>query len=101
MILQYLQSFIRRGPVGYAPYCAERLRRTVLNGVRGEPPSWLELQVGAPHSGICTSDIPLKPMDDVVLVFTKNLTISFFIMVGNQVQETHGRVCDPDGRPHY
>uniref|UniRef100_A0A3B4D975 Myosin VIIBa n=1 Tax=Pygocentrus nattereri TaxID=42514 RepID=A0A3B4D975_PYGNA len=42
--IKYLQSFIRLGPVGYAPYCAERLRRTVANGVRGEPPSWLELQ---------------------------------------------------------
>ncbi|KAF3835753.1 hypothetical protein F7725_028311 [Dissostichus mawsoni] len=40
----YLQSFIRFAPGGYAPYCAERLRRTVLNGVRGEPPAWLELQ---------------------------------------------------------
>ncbi|KAI7807246.1 putative unconventional myosin-VIIb-like, partial [Triplophysa rosa] len=42
--IKYLQSFLRFGPVGYAPYCAERLRRTVSNGVRGEPPSWLELQ---------------------------------------------------------
>uniref|UniRef100_A0AAY4EUK4 Myosin VIIB n=1 Tax=Denticeps clupeoides TaxID=299321 RepID=A0AAY4EUK4_9TELE len=42
--LQYLQNFIRTGPGGYAPYCAERLRRTVANGVRGEPASWLELQ---------------------------------------------------------
>ncbi|CAL8309973.1 unnamed protein product [Lota lota] len=42
--IKYLQSFIRSGPGGYGPYCAERLRRTVLNGVRGEPPSWLELQ---------------------------------------------------------
>uniref|UniRef100_A0A668AG22 Si:ch73-194h10.2 n=1 Tax=Myripristis murdjan TaxID=586833 RepID=A0A668AG22_9TELE len=41
---KYLQSFIRFAPGGYAPYCAERLRRTVMNGVRGEPPSWLELQ---------------------------------------------------------
>ncbi|KAJ8277066.1 hypothetical protein GJAV_G00071100 [Gymnothorax javanicus] len=42
--LKYLQNFIRTGPAGYAPYCAERLRRTVANGVRGEPPSWQELQ---------------------------------------------------------
>uniref|UniRef100_A0A672MLG0 Myosin VIIB n=1 Tax=Sinocyclocheilus grahami TaxID=75366 RepID=A0A672MLG0_SINGR len=42
--IKYLQSFLRSGPVGYAPYCADRLRRTVANGVRGEPPSWLELQ---------------------------------------------------------
>ncbi|KAM4628965.1 unconventional myosin-VIIa [Polymixia lowei] len=41
---KYLQSFIRFGPAGYGPYCAERLQRTVMNGVRGEPPSWLELQ---------------------------------------------------------
>ncbi|KAL1023382.1 hypothetical protein UPYG_G00040140 [Umbra pygmaea] len=42
--IKFLQSFIRFGPMGYAPYCAKRLTRTVANGVRGEPPSWLELQ---------------------------------------------------------
>uniref|UniRef100_A0A671SZI7 Unconventional myosin-VIIa-like n=1 Tax=Sinocyclocheilus anshuiensis TaxID=1608454 RepID=A0A671SZI7_9TELE len=42
--IKYLKSFLRFGPVGYAPYCADRLRRTVANGVRGEPPCWLELQ---------------------------------------------------------
>ncbi|CAL8273247.1 unnamed protein product [Arctogadus glacialis] len=42
--IKYLQSFIRSGPGGYGPYCVERLRRTASNGVRGEPPSWLELQ---------------------------------------------------------
>lgn len=41
---KYLQSFIRFAPSGYSSYCAERLRRTVLNGVRSEPPAWLELQ---------------------------------------------------------
>uniref|UniRef100_A0AAQ5YI30 Uncharacterized protein n=1 Tax=Amphiprion ocellaris TaxID=80972 RepID=A0AAQ5YI30_AMPOC len=41
---KYLQSFIRSAPRGYASYCATRLRRTVMNGMRGEPPSWLELQ---------------------------------------------------------
>ncbi|XP_029285210.1 unconventional myosin-VIIb [Cottoperca gobio] len=42
--IRYLQSFIRFAPGEYASYCAERLRRTVMNGVRGEPPAWLELQ---------------------------------------------------------
>lgn len=43
--LQYLLNFLRSAPAGYASYCAKRLRRTALNGVRGEPPTWLELQV--------------------------------------------------------
>uniref|UniRef100_A0A3B5BAA6 Unconventional myosin-VIIa-like n=1 Tax=Stegastes partitus TaxID=144197 RepID=A0A3B5BAA6_9TELE len=41
---KYLQSFIRSAPGGYSSYCANRLRRTMLNGMRGEPPAWLELQ---------------------------------------------------------
>ncbi|XP_064313327.1 unconventional myosin-VIIb [Phalacrocorax carbo] len=42
--VKYLLNFIHHGPTGYAPYCAERLRRTYVNGARAEPPSWLELQ---------------------------------------------------------
>ncbi|XP_066049933.1 unconventional myosin-VIIb [Chamaea fasciata] len=42
--VKYLLNFIHHGPTGYAPYCAERLRRTYSNGPRTEPPSWLELQ---------------------------------------------------------
>ncbi|GAB6021168.1 hypothetical protein CHUAL_003798 [Chamberlinius hualienensis] len=42
--VKYLQSFIRDGPPGYAPYCEERLMRTFANGTRNQPPSWLELQ---------------------------------------------------------
>lgn len=41
---RYLLNFIRSAPAGYASYCTKRLRRTVMNGVRGEPPTWLELQ---------------------------------------------------------
>uniref|UniRef100_A0A096LUU3 Si:ch73-194h10.2 n=1 Tax=Poecilia formosa TaxID=48698 RepID=A0A096LUU3_POEFO len=43
--LKYLQSFIRFAPGGFPSYLAERLRRTMSNGARGEPPAWLELQV--------------------------------------------------------
>ncbi|XP_067851710.1 unconventional myosin-VIIa-like [Heptranchias perlo] len=42
--MKYLRNFIREGPSGYAPYCAERLRRTFANGARKEPPSYLELE---------------------------------------------------------
>jgi myosin-7 len=41
---KYLRCFILEGPPGYAPYCEERLNRTMLNGTRHQPPSWLELQ---------------------------------------------------------
>jgi myosin-7 len=43
-LMKYLRCFISEGPPGYAPYCEERLRRTILNGNRHQPPSWLELQ---------------------------------------------------------
>jgi myosin-7 len=42
--VNYLRCFILEGPPGYAPYCEERLNRTMLNGTRHQPPSWLELQ---------------------------------------------------------
>ena len=44
-LINYLRYFITEGPPGYAPYCEERLRRTLKNGARQQPPSWLELQV--------------------------------------------------------
>ncbi|XP_047300394.1 unconventional myosin-VIIb isoform X4 [Homo sapiens] len=42
--MKYLLNFIGQGPATYGPFCAERLRRTYANGVRAEPPTWLELQ---------------------------------------------------------
>lgn len=41
---KYLRAFIRQGPELYAPYCEQRLDRTLKNGTRKQPPSWLELQ---------------------------------------------------------
>uniref|UniRef100_A0A673HEW7 Unconventional myosin-VIIa-like n=1 Tax=Sinocyclocheilus rhinocerous TaxID=307959 RepID=A0A673HEW7_9TELE len=43
-LTKYLQSFIHYGPSEYSSYCAERLRRTLANGERSEPPCWVELQ---------------------------------------------------------
>ena len=58
--VKYLKYFIQRGPPGYAPFCAERLRRTVLNGTRIQPPSWLELQATKSKEPI---QVPVTFMD--------------------------------------
>lgn len=42
--MNYLRTFIKSGPPGYAPYCEGRLNRICKNGARNQPPSWLELQ---------------------------------------------------------
>nr|XP_049602969.1 unconventional myosin-VIIa isoform X2 [Syngnathus scovelli] len=41
---KYLETFIRKGPSGYAEYCRKRLHRVKANGERKELPCWLELQ---------------------------------------------------------
>ena len=38
-----LKNFLRNGPASYGPYCEDKLRRTLLNGTRQQPPSWMEL----------------------------------------------------------
>ncbi|CAF1037423.1 unnamed protein product [Rotaria magnacalcarata] len=43
-LIKYLQNFILNGPSGFPRYCYERLARTIMNGLRTQPPSWLELQ---------------------------------------------------------
>ena len=41
----YLKAFLTNAPANFQPYCLRRLARTVLNGARTQPPSYLELQV--------------------------------------------------------
>jgi myosin VIIa len=45
-LIKYLQNYILNGPGNYPRYCYDRLSRTIMNGQRTQPPSWLELQVG-------------------------------------------------------
>ena len=54
-LIKYLQNFILNGPSGFPRYCYERLSRTMMNGLRTQPPSWLELQVG--HFNIRNIDV--------------------------------------------
>ncbi|XP_019480078.1 PREDICTED: unconventional myosin-VIIb isoform X1 [Hipposideros armiger] len=65
--MKYLLNFIGKGPAGYGPFCAERLRRTYANGVRTEPPTWLELQAVKSKK-----HIPIH----VILVTGEGLTVS-------------------------
>jgi myosin-7 len=65
--MKYLLNFIDQGPVSYGPFCAERLRRTYANGVRAEPPTWLELQAVKSKK-----HIPIQ----VILVTGESLTIT-------------------------
>nr|XP_014086844.1 myosin-VIIa-like isoform X1 [Bactrocera oleae] len=48
----FLRCFIQHGPMLYAPYCENRLDRTLKNGPRTQPPSWLELQATRNKSAI-------------------------------------------------
>ncbi|EHH22497.1 hypothetical protein EGK_05777, partial [Macaca mulatta] len=64
---QYLLNFIGQGPATYGPFCAERLRRTYANGVRAEPPTWLELQAVKSKK-----HIPIQ----VILATGESLTVS-------------------------
>ncbi|KAM4859026.1 unconventional myosin-VIIb isoform 2-T2 [Thomomys bottae] len=65
--MKYLLNFISHGPASYGPFCAERLRRTYANGVRTEPPTWLELQAVKSKK-----HIPVQ----VILAAGKSLTIT-------------------------
>lgn len=89
---QYLQSFIHYGPSEYSSYCSERLRRTLANGERSEPPCWVELQVGNPSKKIKNTPFILK------------MTSPSFLQVCGE-QEAHYSSCESDGRqkhhPHF
>lgn len=65
--MKYLLNFISQGPPSYGPFCAERLQRTFANGVRAEPPTWLELQAVKSKK-----HIPIQ----VILATGRSLTIS-------------------------
>lgn len=62
----YLRQFIRNGPTLYAPYCEQKLDRTVKNGCRKQPPSYLELKASKTKERIKVS---------VILMNDKNIEL--------------------------
>ncbi|XP_075425742.1 unconventional myosin-VIIb isoform X2 [Ascaphus truei] len=57
--LKYLQNFIRGAQIGYSAVCMKQLVRTLANGDRSEPPSWLELQA---MKGVASLTVPITLM---------------------------------------
>ncbi|KAK2831780.1 hypothetical protein Q7C36_016866 [Tachysurus vachellii] len=64
LLIRYLEHFIHRGPAEFSSSCAERLRRTLINGERKEVPCWMELHTTETKKPI-TVDVTL--MDGRVL----------------------------------
>ncbi|KAM3603846.1 uncharacterized protein V6R79_002916 [Siganus canaliculatus] len=59
--MKYLESFVRKAPIGHRAYCTERLRRIVANGERMELPCSIELQAAKTKKPI---DVSVALMDD-------------------------------------
>lgn len=76
---QYLRTFLKNGPPGYAPYCEERLRRTFVNRTRTQPPSWLELQVQTAVGDSLSA--PSNGSDAVKIYFRKDCFAAEAILI--------------------
>ncbi|XP_077344538.1 unconventional myosin-VIIb [Lithobates pipiens] len=63
--LKYLQNFIRGQQIAHSSVCMKQLNRVAANGVRSEPPSWLELQQ---MKGAASLEIPIKIMTGETVV---------------------------------
>ncbi|XP_063771935.1 unconventional myosin-VIIb [Pseudophryne corroboree] len=58
--VKYLQNYIRGQQIAHSSVCMKQFIRTMANGVRSEPPSWLELQA---MKGVASLDVPVKIMN--------------------------------------
>ncbi|CAL8085899.1 unnamed protein product [Calicophoron daubneyi] len=64
-LMRPLRGFIRAGPPDFSELCAHRLDRTAANGIRNQPPSWVEvratrLKTGIPLSVTCMDGTTYK-----------------------------------------
>ncbi|XP_070801042.1 unconventional myosin-VIIb [Pituophis catenifer annectens] len=83
--VKYLLNFIRGGPLLYAPYCSERLRRTYMNGTRSEPPSWMELQATKSKKPITLSVIMMNGNSTKVLADSASTAKEICQLVADQM----------------
>ncbi|KAG7227320.1 hypothetical protein INR49_000324 [Caranx melampygus] len=83
LFMQYLESFLHRGPKDYGEYCLERLHRTIANGERKELPCWIELEAAKTK----------KPID-VSVTLTDDRTISLHVNSASTSAEVCQTVAD-------
>ncbi|KAM3932114.1 unconventional myosin-VIIb isoform 2-T2 [Leptodactylus fuscus] len=62
---KYLQNFIRGQQIAHSNVCMKQLIRTIANGARSQPPSWLELQA---LKGSAALEVPVKIMTGETVV---------------------------------
>ncbi|XP_075719751.1 unconventional myosin-VIIb [Rhinoderma darwinii] len=63
--IKYLQNFIHGQQIAHSSVCIKQLNRTIANGARSEPPSWLELQA---LKGSASLEVPVKIMTGETVV---------------------------------
>ncbi|XP_075057947.1 unconventional myosin-VIIb [Mixophyes fleayi] len=70
--VKYMQNFIRGQQIAHSAVCMKQLIRTIANGDRSEPPSWLELQT---MKGAATLEVPVKLMNgEIVIIHADSAT---------------------------
>ncbi|CAJ0968765.1 unnamed protein product, partial [Ranitomeya imitator] len=63
--MKYLQNFIRGQQIAHSSVCMKQLVRTIANGARSQPSSWLELQA---LKGSATLEVPVKIMTGETII---------------------------------
>ncbi|XP_073437267.1 unconventional myosin-VIIb [Dendrobates tinctorius] len=63
--MKYLQNFIRGQQIAHSSVCMKQLVRTIANGARSQPPSWLELQA---LKGSASLEVPVKIMTGETII---------------------------------
>ncbi|XP_044146623.1 unconventional myosin-VIIb isoform X2 [Bufo gargarizans] len=81
---KYLQNFIRGRQIAHSSVCMKQLIRTIANGARSQPPSWLELQA---LKGSASLEVPVKIMTGETLVIQADSATSAKELCRNVAQK--------------
>ncbi|XP_033838555.1 unconventional myosin-VIIa-like [Periophthalmus magnuspinnatus] len=88
LFMQYLETFIRRGPDGYREYCSQRLKRIKTNGERKELACWIELEAARSKKPIDTSVLLMNDQTVKVSLDSASTSAEVCQTVANQIDLT-------------